>query len=387
MEDLIKKTFPYKLNYKRNLRNSRFAYCAGLAFVAFFFPPFQKNLNAQNIQQPYDQKILSDNSSDLYLQNKSANYATNRDLLKTAQETADLPVFSEAQQSSEIYGDQKFNLDGYSSNISRVGKPRSYINPNSLSTINKSNSAKASDALVNSKEFRDNLYNKELYFNQFKDSGQLSDFRDIDGRLTPRYSEEKLSIYDPKTPTPSRFYAADLSMPETFSSTNNLAKKTGSFYRAYGEIIFIQGTIADSFGVPIHNAVIEVWQTNSAGKYHSLVEPSSEYIDKFFNMSGRAITDNLGNYYFITIMPGATSGRAPHINFNIYHPRFGKLETEMYFEKHPYNKTDSQYLSYTEEERNLITANASNTNILDPKSIKIFTFNIVMRGIHQYKKF
>jgi len=198
---------------------------------------------------------------------------------------------------------------------------------------------------------------------------------------------DDLSPFKPRTPTPSRLFTADLSMPETFQSTNNLAKKPGSFYRAYGEIIFIQGTLTDSFGVPIHNAVIEIWQTNSAGKYHTLLEAGSGYIDKFFSMSGRAITDNLGNYHFISIMPGATAGRAPHINMNVYHPRFGKLETEMYFMNHPFNFTDYQYLSYPELERKQITAEVRNTDILNPKSIKITTFNLVMKGVHQFKKF
>ena len=71
-------------------------------------------------------------------------------------------------------------------------------------------------------------------------------------------------------------------MPDNFVSSNNLAKKSGSFYRAFGEIIFIQGTITDSFGLPITSAVVEIWQANSAGKYHTLLEEDSEYIDKYF---------------------------------------------------------------------------------------------------------
>ncbi len=198
--------------------------------------------------------------------------------------------------------------------------------------------------------------------------------------------KEALS-FNPKKPTPSRFFAADISMPDKFSSTNNLAKKVGSFYRAYGEIIFVQGTLTDSFNVPIENAVIEIWQTNSAGKYHTLLDPRSEYVDKHFNMSGRTITDNLGNYSFITIMPGAAPGRAPHINMNIYHPKFGRLETEMYFEKHPYNDSDYQYLAYSEDERAQLTAQVRHSDILNTQSIKICTFNLVMRGTHLYKKY
>ncbi len=208
-----------------------------------------------------------------------------------------------------------------------------------------------------------------------------------DGVVANLYSKEDPTAFTPKKPTPSRFFAAELSMPDQFFTSNNLAKKPGAFYRAFGEVIFVQGNVTDSFGVPIVGAIIEIWQANSAGKYHSLLEPNSEYIDKYFNMSGRTITDNLGNYYFITVMPGATSGRAPHINMNIYHNKFGRLETEMYFEGHPFNEKDFQYLSYEEGERKMLTSSVSHSNIYDTSSIKLCNFNIVMKGIHQYKKY
>ena len=232
------------------------------------------------------------------------------------------------------------------------------------------------------------LARQENYETIYAINPNVAEFNDVykyDNK--EQFLEDKLSPFQAKNSTPSRLFTADLSMPDSFGTTNNLAKKAGSFYRAYGEIIYVQGTITDSFGVPIHNAVIEIWQTNSAGKYHTLLESGSGYVDKFFSMSGRASSDNLGNYHFITIMPGATAGRAPHVNMNIYHPRFGKLETEMYFVNHPYNFTDYQYLAYSEEERKLLTAEVRNTNISDPNSIKLATFNITLKGIHQYKKF
>jgi protocatechuate 3,4-dioxygenase beta subunit len=196
-------------------------------------------------------------------------------------------------------------------------------------------------------------------------------------------NKENYPVFLPRKSTPSRFFSADLSMPDSFITSNNLIKKTGSFYRAFGEVIFVQGTLSDSFGVPISGAIIEIWQTNAAGKYHTLLEPDSEYIDKYFSMSGRTITDNLGNYHFITIMPGSVPGRAPHINMNVYHQKFGRLETEMYFEDHPYNNGDYQYLAYNEEERKMLTANVFYTDILNQNSIKLCTFNMVMTGIHK----
>lgn len=214
-----------------------------------------------------------------------------------------------------------------------------------------------------------------------------SRFMRLDDKEINHYPRETPNAFSPLKPTPSRFFVADLSIPDSFAPTNNLAKKVGSFYRAFGEVVFLQGTLTDSFNVPIMGAVVEIWQTNAAGKYHTLLEPDSEYVDKYFSMSGRAITDNLGNYHFITIMPGSTAGRAPHINMNVYHPKFGKLETEMYFGEHPYNQTDYQYLAYEEDERKMLTSTVRHSDVFNTGSIKVCTFNIVMKGIHQYKRF
>ena len=209
--------------------------------------------------------------------------------------------------------------------------------------------------------------------------------------LLPNQSvaEKRVSneLFEPKTATPSRLFSSVLSMPEKFATTNNLIKKPGSFYTATGEVIYVEGKVTDSFGVPIQGAIVEIWQTNSAGKYQTLLDPGSDLLDPNFEMSGRAVTDNLGNYYFITIMPGFYLNRAPHINMNVYHQRFGKIETEMYFEEHPRNMTDFQYLSYSDKEKELLTAKVRLVNIFDSSSTKICTFNIVMNGVHSYKSY
>lgn len=202
-----------------------------------------------------------------------------------------------------------------------------------------------------------------------------------------KIQDKDYRIFNPMSATPTKLFLADLSMPDKFSKTNNLAKKPGSFFRAFGEVVFLQGTLTDSFGVPISGARVNIWQKNAAGKYHSLLDPKSEYIDKNFNMSGTSITDNLGNYNFITILPGGSPGRSPHININVNHTKFGKLQTEIYFKNHPLNETDFQYMSYTPEERKSLTATVEHTEILNTKSIKICTFDVVMTGVNQYKRF
>lgn len=207
------------------------------------------------------------------------------------------------------------------------------------------------------------------------------------GPIASANSTVNNDLFSPHPATPTRLFSADLSMPEAFNTTNNLVQKTGAFYGAVGEVIFLQGTITDSFGLPIDNAIVEIWQTNAAGKYQTLLDPNSDLIDKNFNMSGRTVTDNLGHYFFTTIMPGFYLNRAPHINVDVSHPKFGKLETEVYFENHPKNQFDYEYLSYSEGERKLLTAKVTLSDIFNSRSTKICTFDITMKGVHQYKRF
>ena len=195
------------------------------------------------------------------------------------------------------------------------------------------------------------------------------------------------NLFLPKTQTPSRLFSAQLSIPDEFGKSNDLTTKAGSFYSAVGEKIIIQGKVTDSFGVPIGGAIIEIWQTNSSGKYQNLLGPNSVLIDHDFTMSGRTITNNLGNYTFLTIMPGYYINRTPHVNLNIYHDKFGKIETEIYFENHPRNRFDAQYLSYNKKEKELLTAKVRLQDIYDSKSTKICIFDITMDGVHQYKSF
>ena len=155
----------------------------------------------------------------------------------------------------------------------------------------------------------------------------------------------------------------NLTKPEVFHKSNNLTRKAGSFKKAKGEPLYIKGKVTDAFGVPISNAKIKIWQTNSAGKYHSLLETYSTYLDPNFIMSGEANTDNLGNYEFITIFPGFYDDRAPHINLMVSHDDFGIIETEFYFKNHPLNKTDPVYFAYPRQDRELLTDLLGNVKI------------------------
>jgi protocatechuate 3,4-dioxygenase beta subunit len=200
-------------------------------------------------------------------------------------------------------------------------------------------------------------------------------------------NDYKIDIFNPLPQTPSALIIDNLSKPRVFNKNNNLTRKTGSFKMAIGEPLYIRGKIIDAFKIPIEGAIVKIWQTNASGKYHTLLNKSSKFVDPSFVMSGQSVSDNLGNYEFITIFPGYYDDRAPHINFIISHKRFGIIETEVYFDKHFRNESDPVYLSYPDGDRKRITATIDYVDLDDLSKGKIATFNIVMDGIHQYKKY
>jgi protocatechuate 3,4-dioxygenase alpha subunit len=92
---------------------------------------------------------------------------------------------------------------------------------------------------------------------------------------------------------------------------------------AKGEIIEITGRVTQGDGSPLDNAILEIWQADSAGRFDS---------PEFFGW-GRAATDAQGLYRFRTILPGAYAGRAAHINFLIvFSGLMRQLQTVMFFE-------------------------------------------------------
>lgn len=199
--------------------------------------------------------------------------------------------------------------------------------------------------------------------------------------------QETNNIFNPLKQTPSALMFDNLSKPKEFNKNNNLTRKTGSFKLAIGEPLYIKGKVVDAFGVPIEGVIIKIWQTNSAGKYHSLLTKDSKYIDKNFIMSGQSITDNTGHYEFITIFPGFYDDRAPHINVIIAHKKFGLIETEIYFKDNPKNIDDPIYISYPEEDRKMLTADIRYVDRNNITRGKIAEFNVVMDGLQQYKRY
>ncbi len=102
--------------------------------------------------------------------------------------------------------------------------------------------------------------------------------------------------------------------------------------KAKGEAIEIRGRVLQEDGAALENLVLEIWQTDAKGIYRHPADPRHAQADADFLGWGRTVTDAGGEYVFRTIRPGATEGRAPHINFMVMYSGLMRiLKTTMYF--------------------------------------------------------
>lgn len=86
-----------------------------------------------------------------------------------------------------------------------------------------------------------------------------------------------------------------------------------------GERILIEGTVYDSDGMPIPDALVEIWQPDAQGYFNHPADPNQAQADPNFRGFGRAETVNGGKYSFKTVKPGIIAGSAvPYINVRIF---------------------------------------------------------------------
>jgi protocatechuate 3,4-dioxygenase beta subunit len=106
-----------------------------------------------------------------------------------------------------------------------------------------------------------------------------------------------------------------------------------------GERIIVSGRVLDESARPLANTVVEIWQANAGGRYRHDVDQHDAPLDPNFTGSGQAITNERGEYRFVTIRPGEypwrnhyNAWRAAHIHFSLFGPSFAtRLVTQMYF--------------------------------------------------------
>lgn len=202
--------------------------------------------------------------------------------------------------------------------------------------------------------------------------------------ITPEMVLQNIQLLTPELKEEQQYI-----IPQNFSHSNNLRRKTGSPFLAKGNFLYIEGFVFDLFGVPVENAIVKIWQTNSFGYYNHLVidkEDDTKY-DIDFEGTGTCITDNNGHYSFFTIIPGYYGNSTPHINFIVEHNELGYFETMMYFPMQIRNTVDKKYKNMSQRNRFLTTCKLKDFQQDDTEYGKKCSFDIRLNAIHYRKKY
>jgi protocatechuate 3,4-dioxygenase alpha subunit len=114
---------------------------------------------------------------------------------------------------------------------------------------------------------------------------------------------------------------------------------------ATGQKIRIEGRITDGDGLPINDAMLEIWQADAQGRYAHPADSRARPNTKFKGF-GRSATGKDGVYSFDTVKPGPVPGpdgnsQAPHIVFCIFsRGMLRQVYTRLYFADEAANGAD-----------------------------------------------
>jgi protocatechuate 3,4-dioxygenase alpha subunit len=137
-----------------------------------------------------------------------------------------------------------------------------------------------------------------------------------------------------------------------------------------GERVSIEGKVVDGDGKPVNDAMVEIWQADSAGKYGQ----------KEFRGFGRSATDDKGMFRFQTIKPGRVPGpggklQAPHIAANIFmRGQLKQLVSRIYFLDDPANAEDPVLALVPAERRATLMAKKI------PGKAGALEWNVILQG-------
>lgn len=141
--------------------------------------------------------------------------------------------------------------------------------------------------------------------------------------------------------------------PDLFPGEHDLLHRSEGRKRPAGEKIEIAGRVTDGEGQPVPDALIEIWQADSFGRY-----------DGEFIGFGRSATGDDGEFLFRTIRPGSAAPLgddrlAPHIAVSVFaRGLLRRLVTRIYFADEKANDSDPVLSLVPADRRDTLIATA-----------------------------
>src|SRR5919205_286104 len=167
----------------------------------------------------------------------------------------------------------------------------------------------------------------------------------------------------------------------------DLTRNAGTGGEAIGQRIILTGRVLDEQGRPVPRTLVEIWQTNAAGRYLHRNDQWPAPLDPNFLGIGRCLTDENGTYHFLSIRPGAypwknhpNAWRPAHIHFSLLGPwSVSRLITQMYFPDDPLHALDPIFTAVPEPARPRLIATYDH-DITVPEWALGYRWDIVLRG-------
>jgi protocatechuate 3,4-dioxygenase beta subunit len=169
--------------------------------------------------------------------------------------------------------------------------------------------------------------------------------------------------------------------PIEIISNNNLTQKVGAFTDKLTPKIIIFGRVRDKNCIAIPNAAISVWQTDEYGVYRYIrvvdtgrsIYDMDDQIYSNFQGVGSVTSTNTGEFAFITVHPskGNRGNIGGVIDIVITHDNFPDIKTKILLVEK----------NQTVPKTNYVLAN--NIRMLG-NGVKVYYFDIVLDGTHQY---
>src|SRR5919106_581968 len=169
---------------------------------------------------------------------------------------------------------------------------------------------------------------------------------------------------------------------------SDLTRNAATGAEAMGERLIIVGRVMDEDGRPVPNTLIEIWQANAAGRYQHEIDQHNAPLDPNFIGAGRCLTNDKGEYRFLTIKPGAypwlnhpNAWRPAHIHLSLFGPSFvTRLVTQMFFPGDPLIPLDPILNSIpTKSGRQRLISSYAH-DVTEPEYALGYRFDIVLRG-------
>jgi protocatechuate 3,4-dioxygenase, alpha subunit len=149
-----------------------------------------------------------------------------------------------------------------------------------------------------------------------------------------------------------------------------------------GERVRIEGRVLDGDAAPVPDAVVEIWQANSHGRYrHPADRREALPLDPAFIGFGRSATNDEGTFWFETVKPGAvpfdaSRMQAPHIGIIVMaRGLLNHLATRLYFADEPANDSDPVLQRIPAERRPTLLARREGAS-----GAALYRFDIVLQG-------